>query len=158
MTDSDALKILIADDEPLAAERLQMLLARIEGVHLVGLTLLGSAALLVDLRLLGALFPNVPTAQLAKDARPWLYASVGVMLVTGILLFLSEAVKCFYNVSFWVKMAALAASLVFLFAVKQPLALRAAGSVSSSVYKAVGAISIALWLIVAVAGRWIGFS
>ena len=36
MTDSDALKILIADDEPLAAERLQMLLARIEGVHLVG--------------------------------------------------------------------------------------------------------------------------
>ena len=36
MTDDSDLKILIADDEPLAAERLQMLLARIDGVHLVG--------------------------------------------------------------------------------------------------------------------------
>ena len=35
MTDSDDLQILIADDEPLAAERLQMLLARIDGIHLV---------------------------------------------------------------------------------------------------------------------------
>jgi two-component system response regulator AlgR len=32
MTDGTDLKILIADDEPLAAERMQMLLARIEGV------------------------------------------------------------------------------------------------------------------------------
>ena len=36
MIDDNDLKILIADDEPLAAERLQMLLARIDGVHLVG--------------------------------------------------------------------------------------------------------------------------
>ena len=36
MTDNSDLKILIADDEPLAAERLQMLLARIKDVHLVG--------------------------------------------------------------------------------------------------------------------------
>src|SRR6478752_6169484 len=36
MTDEQRLKILIADDEPLAAERLQMMLARIEAVDLVG--------------------------------------------------------------------------------------------------------------------------
>src|SRR3989337_1462383 len=34
--DEPPLKILIADDEPLAAERLQLLLARSDGVDLVG--------------------------------------------------------------------------------------------------------------------------
>ena len=32
------LRVLIADDEPLAAERLQLLLAKIEGIDLVGQT------------------------------------------------------------------------------------------------------------------------
>ncbi|MBA2467458.1 MAG: response regulator, partial [Sphingomonas sp.] len=36
MGDAEALKVLIADDEPLAAERLQLLLARCDGIHLVG--------------------------------------------------------------------------------------------------------------------------
>ena len=32
----EPLKVLIADDEPLAAERLQLLLAKCEGIDLVG--------------------------------------------------------------------------------------------------------------------------
>jgi hypothetical protein len=120
--------------------------------------LLGGATLLVDLRLLGALFPRVTTAQLARDARPWLLGSIAVMLVTGVPLFLSEAVKCFYNAAFWIKMTALLLSLVFLFAVKQPVAMRDAGTTSPTILKTVGAISVVLWFTVAAAGRWIGFS
>ena len=55
MTDSDALKILIADDEPLAAERLQMLLARIDGVNLVGTAHDGESAV----RMAEALSPQL---------------------------------------------------------------------------------------------------
>ena len=36
MDDLAELKVLIADDEPLAAERLQLLLARCDGIDLVG--------------------------------------------------------------------------------------------------------------------------
>jgi len=36
MAELDPLRVLIADDEPLAAERLQLLLARAEGAQLVG--------------------------------------------------------------------------------------------------------------------------
>jgi two-component system response regulator AlgR len=36
MPETDPLRVLIADDEPLAAERLQLLLARAEGAQLVG--------------------------------------------------------------------------------------------------------------------------
>ena len=55
MTDTHDLKILIADDEPLAAERLQMLLARIDNVHLVGTAHDGESAV----RMADALRPEV---------------------------------------------------------------------------------------------------
>ena len=39
MPETKPLRVLIADDEPLAAERLQLLLARAEGAQLVGTAL-----------------------------------------------------------------------------------------------------------------------
>jgi two-component system response regulator AlgR len=61
MTDRDALTVLIADDEPLAAERLQMLLARIDGIHLVGTAHDGESAV----RMAEALQPDVMLLDIA---------------------------------------------------------------------------------------------
>ncbi len=44
MDERAELKLLIADDEPLAAERLQLLLARCEGIDLVGTASDGESA------------------------------------------------------------------------------------------------------------------
>ncbi len=60
MTDAP-LKILIADDEPLAAERLQLLLAREDGIDLVGTASDGEAAM----RLCEALDPSVVLLDIA---------------------------------------------------------------------------------------------
>jgi two-component system, LytTR family, response regulator AlgR len=45
MDDNRPLRVLVADDEPLAAERLQLLLARAEGAQLVGTASDGDAAI-----------------------------------------------------------------------------------------------------------------
>ena len=45
MAEADPLRVLIADDEPLAAERLQLLLARAEGAQLVGTASDGDSAI-----------------------------------------------------------------------------------------------------------------
>ena len=55
MDDNAELKLLIADDEPLAAERLQLLLARCDGIDLVGTASDGEAAV----RMVQALKPDV---------------------------------------------------------------------------------------------------
>ena len=128
----------------------------IEAVHLLGLCLLGGALLLVDLRMLGAGLTNSPVALLARQARPWLIAGTAVMLGSGVLLFLSEAVKCYYSPAFWLKMTTLPVALGFTFAVRERVA---AAEHSSGTYTTVtGGLSIALWFTVAAAGRWIGFS
>jgi len=55
VTEDEPLRVLIADDEPLAAERLQLLLARAEGAQLVGTASDGDSAI----NLTGALHPDV---------------------------------------------------------------------------------------------------
>ena len=127
----------------------------IEAVHLLGLATLGGALLIVDLRLACIGFGAMPVARLARGAEPWLVGALACMLLTGVPLFLSEAVKCYYNTSFWVKMGALAAALVFTFTVRSRILRREAEDWRQRV---VGLVSLGLWLTVAAAGRWIGFS
>lgn len=128
----------------------------IEAVHLLGLSLLGGALLIVDLRLLGAGLTHTPAALLARQVRPWLIAGVVLMVATGVPLFLSEAVKCYYSQAFWVKILTLPLAVVFTFAVRQRIA--EAEATSRRTAALTGAASIALWFVVAAGGRWIGFS
>ncbi len=129
----------------------------IEAIHLLGLCLLGGAVLLVDLRMVGAGLRRQSTANLVRQVRPWMLAAIGIMVVTGTLLFLSEAVKCYYNTSFWVKMSTLPVALLFTFLVRDKVALGGVKDMSAGM-RFVGLASIALWFTVAAAGRWIGFS
>ena len=129
----------------------------IEAVHLLGLSLLGGSLLIVDLRLLGLGLKRQGIAELSRQMRPWLVGALVVMGITGPLLFLSEAVKCYYNTSFWVKMTTLPVALVFTFAIRERIA-RDEALDTSVRSRLVGAASIMLWLTVAAAGRWIGFS
>jgi hypothetical protein len=129
----------------------------IEAVHLLGLCLLGGSLLVLDLRMLGWGMRMQPIAALARDTRPWLVASVAVMIATGVPLFLSEAIKCYYNQAFWVKITTLPIALLFTFTLRQRVA-QDTDLDTSLRSRLVAASSLALWFTVAAAGRWIGFS
>ena len=129
----------------------------LEAVHLLGLSLLGGALLVVDLRMLGLGLTRQPIALLARSARPWLLTALTAMVMTGVPLFLSEAVKCYWNPSFRVKMVALPLALTYTFLVRERIARRE--SLDTSLRSRLLACgSLALWFTVAAAGRWIGFS
>ncbi len=128
----------------------------IEAVHLLGLCALGGSLLVVDLRMLGVGLRRQSIAELAREMRPWLIGSLVLMFLTGTLLFLSEAVKCYHNPSFWVKITTLPVAFLFTFFVRQPIAHRLTDTSAKS--RVVAATSLALWLTVAAAGRWIGLS
>src|SRR4026208_1968884 len=126
-------------------------------IHLMGLSVLGGAVLLVDLRLLGLGLRRQPGAQLARDAERWLFRSLLVMVATGIPLFMCFATKYYYLTFFWVKMASLIAVIVFTRSVRRRVALAKDGEVSPIRRKLVALVSMFLWTTVAVGGRYIGF-
>lgn len=130
----------------------------IEAVHLLALSMLGGAILVVDLRMLGFGLTNRTVAHLARSARPYLIGAVIGLIATGIPLFLSEPTKCYYSAAFWVKMWGLALALPFTFAIRNRIAMQEPVRNTARLQMLVGALSIALWVTVAAAGRWIGFS
>jgi len=130
----------------------------IEAFHLVGLGLTAGAVLLVDLRLLGVGLTRQPVAQLSAAAEPWLLGSVTLMFASGIPLFLSESMKCYYSFAFWVKMTSLFLVLLFTFTVRRRVTRSGLTSDRPLLGRFTALISLGLWCGVAWGGRWIGFS
>jgi uncharacterized membrane protein YhdT len=130
----------------------------IEAIHLLGLGVIGGAVLVVDLRLLGLGLKRQSTAQLTRDAQPWLVGSLIVMIITGGLLFLSEAIKCYYHDAFWFKMSCLFLAIVFTFTIQRKVIMTDESRLRPLWSKVVAIVSVLLWAGVGIGGRWIGFS
>ena len=130
----------------------------IETFHILALTVLFGTVLVIDLRLMGAGLRGQPVAVIARHLRPWLRGSLAVILVSGILLFLSEAMKCYGNDGFRFKMAALFLALTFQFTVFRYVTSPAGEARVWPVgKKAAALVSMVLWLGVGIGGRAIGF-
>ena len=89
--------------------------AILEMVHLLALAALGGAILLVDLRLLGIGLKRRSPANLTADLAPIFWGSLVVIVVSGVLILSSEAMKCYYNQAFRAKMLLLFLALLFHF-------------------------------------------
>lgn len=124
-------------------------------VHLFGLVIIGGTALVVNLRLLGFGLSRQPAAQLARDTEPLLLVGIGIMLATGVLLFLCFATKYYYLAPFWVKLASLTVVLLFTFTIHRRVVMDAERTATAG--RLVALISMSLWISVALGGRLIGF-
>jgi hypothetical protein len=126
----------------------------IEATHLLSLALLGGSVLIISLAVLGIGLKTSP-AELSKSARPYMNGAIIALLITGILLGVSEPVKLYGRQAFWVKMISLAIALLVTYFAFNPLVAR--GSKGFGIRTVTG-LTLAAWLVVAMAGRWIGFS
>ena len=129
----------------------------IECLHLLSLALLGGTVLALDMRQLGFGLRAQPGAELMRKLQPWLAGALVTIIVTGILMFLSEAIKCYYSPPFWYKMGLLVLATIFTFTVRRRVVAAEPGRIAPSVVRITALASMALWFGVAFAGRWIAF-
>ena len=129
--------------------------ALIEVFHLFGLTLLLGTLTVLNLRLFGWGLNCYPLRSVAADALPWTFVGMAISITSGILLFVSEAMKCYGSLPFFVKMGLLGAALVFTFTFNRNLT--KADPPSPAVSKCAACLSIVLWFGVGLAGRAIAF-
>lgn len=130
--------------------------AAIESVHLLALAAMGGAILLVDFRALNLVMRHRSVSELARETQALATVSLLVLIVTGVALFASEAVKCYYSTPFWVKMWALMAATIYTYTIRRRAVMSPGPGGGMQALVSVG--SIALWFVVAASGRWIGFS
>jgi uncharacterized membrane protein len=128
----------------------------IETFHLLALTVLFGAVVVLNLRLCKVVMNKQPVQVLARDLAPWAFWSLVVILVSGIMLFLSEALKCYASKPFQVKMVFLFAALIFHYTVHRKIT-RVDRDPHLFSGLLVGGINFFLWLGVGLGGRAIGF-
>ena len=129
----------------------------IECLHLLALALLGGTVLAVDMRLLGLGLKSQPSSELLRKLQPFMIGALATSIVTGVLMFLSEAIKCYFSPPFWYKMALLLLASLFAFTVRRWVALAEPGRFEAGLVKLTAVVSMGLWFGVGFAGRWIAF-
>ncbi|ABM32637.1 DUF2214 family protein [Paracidovorax citrulli] len=133
----------------------------LESLHVIGIALVFGTILIVDLRLLGRASHRRSAHRLIQELLPYTWMAFAVCVLTGVLMFISNATGYVENRLFWWKMGVIALAGVNM------------GIFHGGAYRRIhewdtsptppgparlaGFSSMALWTGVVVLGRWIGF-
>lgn len=130
-------------------------------VHTLGIVLVAGTIVLVDLRLVGLGVRRAQVSAVVSRIVPWTLAGFGLMVVTGSLLFCSEAVKMYRSQAFRVKLVLLAAAGVNALVFHKTIYRQAAEWDDEAALpwraRLAGLASLLLWIAIIVAGRAIAY-
>jgi hypothetical protein len=131
----------------------------LQTIHITMIGIVFVSMLNVALRVLGQIRTDEPLPDVWRRFAPWFWSALYVMAATGLVLTISEPVREFTALSFWLKMSLLAVGIVSALWVGRVIrtAAGAAGSVSSGKARVVAVATILLWVAIMFLGRWIAY-
>lgn len=134
----------------------------VESTHVLTLGLFVGTAVMLDLRLLGWSFRDVPITEFTQRILPWTRAGFAIMFVTGILLFYAIPVRTYQNIFFRVKLVMLAFALFNIWyfhnRTERGVARWDTDGRPPRAARIAGLASIVLWMSIVVAGRLIAYN
>jgi hypothetical protein len=133
-----------------------------EGAHVLSLMLFAGTILMVDLRMLGVAFRNVPYSTLNDRVLPMTLVGFALVAATGLLLFFANPLQYYHSVWFRAKVVFLVIAAVNIFWFHRRLQKNQAEwdarpSPPAGVKLAAG-ISLASWILVILFGRLTAFT
>jgi cytochrome bd-type quinol oxidase subunit 2 len=125
----------------------------VQTFHLLGIAVIMSSVVLLDLRILGLALPSQDVQELTRRVMPWVWWTLPVMLLSGAMFVIARPRRYFTNPIFGLKFALLVPAIA-LAAVLHLVSVRKPDSLST---KVLAAVSLSLWVGVVLAGRWIAY-
>lgn len=130
-------------------------------IHTLGIVMVAGTIMLVDLRLLGLGLRGVPIPQLVARIVPATLWGFALMLLSGGLLFSSEAVKMYSSQAFRIKMILLALAGVNALVFHRTVYRDAASwdpATAPVRARLAGLLSLVFWIAIIAAGRAIAYA
>jgi hypothetical protein len=127
-----------------------------ETIHIMVLAVLLGTIFVVDLRLLGFGMKRRSASQLSHDLMPWMLTSTALMILTGVPLFMSEAVRLSQSAPFFFKMIFLPLALITHFTLTR-VSTQPGAPEGAALGKVSACLSLFFWFGIAFAGRAIAF-
>lgn len=134
----------------------------LETVHVIAIALVVGTIAIFDLRLLGLASRERPVADIAKDCLTLTWAAFAVAVLSGGLMFTSNAVKYLGAFPFRMKLLFLVLAglnmLAFELITARDMATWRRERPVPMAGKIAGALSLLLWVGIVTFGRWTGFA
>jgi len=134
----------------------------LEAVHVSAAMLVFGSICMMDLRLLGLASRRQPVTKLSDETLPWTWIAFAVAVVSGLLLMSGQAGAYVANAQFQLKMVLMLAAgvnmMLFHFGVWRGVGAWDRSAAPPARASLAGALSLALWIGVIVAGRWVGWT
>jgi hypothetical protein len=133
----------------------------VQTVHILSIAVVVTTLGMIDLRLLNLTRSGPPLPVLARSFLPWTWRALGVLLVTGVLLTITEPTRELMNDSFRLKMVMVLMLVIMTRAfqmaiVRDPEYWTASGS-GRRLGGAIGIVSLLLCVSIVAAGRLIAY-
>jgi hypothetical protein len=134
----------------------------LNGVHLLGLAVMLGPSMMLDLRLIGALWKNDPVSKIESRFLPIVLAGFFLVIGTGMLLFISTPVKAYESVYFRIKIGlillAMLNALVFHSTIDRRRAEWDMTLPPPAAARCAGILGLMLWTGVIIAGRYMAYN
>src|SRR5262249_3371322 len=124
-------------------------------IHILALSALFGAALIVSLRFLGKGFSGESASAQVRRFSRIVLISVLILLTSGSLLIIAEPGRTIRNPAFYTKMSLLVVALGITAWLRRRAP--AAGEHATGSHRAVAALAMLLWVAIIVAGRYIAY-
>lgn len=134
----------------------------VQTVHILCVSAVMGSVVLIDLRVLGLALPSQPTSELVRRLMPWTWGALPLLAISGLVFIVAQPERYFTNPVFRLKFAmlapAIALAIVFHRAVTHATDFWDRTRGRRRAAKAIAAVSLFLWIGVAMAGRWIAYA
>jgi uncharacterized membrane protein SirB2 len=123
----------------------------LQTVHLLSIAAIMGSVVLIDLRVLGLALPSQDVREMVRRLMPWVWSVLPLLAVSGLMFILATPRRYFANPVFQLKFVMLvpALALAALF--------HRTNLPEGRLARPLAAISMCLWLAIAMAGRWIAY-
>jgi hypothetical protein len=157
--------ILKALEATAVAEKIRQALfifPMLEATHVIGFALVFGTIVIIDLRLIGLASSQRSFKRMYSDIIKWTWAAFALTLLTGSLMFITNATVYYHNFYFRTKMALLLLAGINMGAFELTLGRRVETwdrePSAPGLGRVVGVLSITLWITIIFMGRLIGFT
>ena len=131
----------------------------IQVFHILSLAGAFGAVFMITLRVFGLAGMNRTLAETERRYVRWIWWSLLVMFLSGLLLIVGEPIRELINPIFWIKMVLVVVAIVVSLAFHGRVMKRlAAGGVVTGGIKAASIGIIILWCVIMLCGRWIAYA